>query len=124
VRVAKLPVLTPLSASKSCSDDGGGGLIMIAPDQLRKCAMCVYVAADEGPAEDIAKHLNQAAETIEEQAKELEAKDKLVLAIRKYLSTDGYNSNWQELKEALTAYDQTKTFKPGDILNKVYGGAK
>lgn len=97
---------------------------MIAPDQLRKCAMCVYVAADEGPAEDIAKHLNQAAETIEEQAKELEAKDKLVLAIRKYLSTDGYNSNWQELKEALTAYDQTKTFKPGDILNKVYGGAK
>ena len=39
---------------------------MVTPDQLRKCATCVYLAAEAGPADDIANHLRQAADTIKE----------------------------------------------------------
>jgi len=41
---------------------------MITPEQLRKCAICVYLAAEAKPAEDINKHLEEAATTIEAQA--------------------------------------------------------
>lgn len=51
---------------------------MITPDQLRKCAACVYLSADEGPADDIARHLNQAAETIQTlQARNSELEERL-----------------------------------------------
>ena len=51
---------------------------MITPYQLRKCAMCVYLAADEGPAEDISNHLIQAAERIES-LEQFKAKALLIL---------------------------------------------
>lgn len=52
---------------------------MVTPDQLRKCATCVYLAADDGPADDIARHLRWAAETIENLKSQLTTKDKLIL---------------------------------------------
>lgn len=56
---------------------------MITPEQLRKCAMCVYLAAEAGPADDISSHLKQAADRIEELDAELAALRSLVREIGK-----------------------------------------
>ena len=41
---------------------------MITPEELRKCAICVFLAAEPESAEDISSHLRKAADTIEQQA--------------------------------------------------------
>jgi len=45
---------------------------MITPEELRKCAMCVHLAAESGHADDISNHLTQAADAIAALRSELE----------------------------------------------------
>jgi len=74
---------------------------MITPDQLRKCAVCVYLAAEAGPAADIAKHLNLAADSIETQSAELARAKGLVSDFLVFLSTSFYGPGWVERFEKL-----------------------
>jgi len=45
----------------------------MTPEELRKCAVRVYLAAEAGPADDISRHLREAAAIIEAQETQITA---------------------------------------------------
>lgn len=75
---------------------------MITPDQLRKCAMCVYLAAEAGPAENISYHLTEAAKTIEAQTDEIDQLKAVIENLKEEITDKDYTIGSQaELKKLL-----------------------
>jgi hypothetical protein len=79
---------------------------MITPEQLRKCAMCVYLAAEAGPAEDISRHLNEAATIIETRAEMLREAAEVVREV-----SEGYCSDC-ELNLGICIHQRATTLLP------------
>jgi len=74
---------------------------MITPGALRQCAFCVYLAADEGPAEDISRHLNEAADTIEQQSEQIATLELSLKSLQEH--HEAQTKDWEGKSDAKTA---------------------